>query len=151
MNKLIIFVLIIFSYKVYGKENLYDNFAFVSFDAVQKELVIDQSLPVKLNHYLKIWFDNRVRVNGFTGEVELKISEFKQKITNMKNGKRVDTSMFFEVYLYENSTDFIKKKGEVSAFGEISGSFSLNEFDDLIENTYLNLVSTLSVELKKKI
>ena len=42
-----------------------------------------------------------------------------------------------------------QKEGEVSAFGEMSGSFSLNEFDDLIENTYINLVSTLSVELKK--
>ena len=68
------------------------------------------------------------------------------------DGKRVNISLFFNITL--NKPLLSKKKiikGEVKSFGELTGTFSLNDFDILIENTQLDLIERLNIELKQKI
>ena len=80
------------------------------------------------------------------------ISNYKQEIINIDDGKRVNISLFFNITL--NKPLLSKKKiikGEVKSFGELTGTFSLNDFDILIENTQLDLIERLNIELKQKI
>ena len=42
-------------------------------------------------------------------------------------------------------------QGNVSSFGTISGDFSLNDFDTVIENTQIDLILRLSRDLQTKI
>ena len=48
-----------------------------------------------------------------------------------------------------SQTKFIE--GTVSSYGTLSGTFSLNDFDTIIENTQKDLILRLSRDLQSKI
>ena len=80
------------------------------------------------------------------------ISNFKQEVSSINDGKRVDVSLSFSVLITKDSQT--KKKlinGSVSSFGTLTGNFSLSEFDTVIQNTQSDLILRLSRDLKSKI
>ncbi len=124
----------------------------IEFDVVEKKLILDENLPLNLKNYIYFWFDNKVKIDGFNGNMTFSISDYNQEIININDGKRVNISLNFNVIL--NKPLLSKKKiikGEVKSFGELTGTFSLNDFDILIENTQLDLIERLNIELKQKI
>ena len=65
--------------------------------------------------------------------------------------KRVDVYLSFSVLL--NKPSLSQKKlieGSVSSYGTLIGNFSLNEFDNVIQNTQTDLIMRLSKDLKLK-
>lgn len=128
------------------------KFETMSFDVVQKQLILEQELPEHAQNLLSQWFDQRVKVDGFEGDMKFIVSDFSQNISSIDNGKRVDISLSFEVILNKPSlsqTTFIE--GNISSYGTIIGNFSLNEFDTVIQNTQSDLIIRLSKDLKSKI
>ena len=128
------------------------DFENVSFDVVQKQLVIETELPSYVEGLVSQWFDQKVKIDGFDGEMKFTISEYSEEISSISDGKRVDVSLFFNVVLNKPSlsqTKFIE--GNVSSYGTLSGNFSLVEFDTVIQNTQSDLVLRLSRDLKSKI
>ena len=128
------------------------DFENVSFDVVQKQLVIETELPSYVEGLVSQWFDQKVKIDGFDGEMKFTISEYSEEISSISDGKRVDVSLFFNVVLNKPSlsqTKFIE--GNVSSYGTLSGNFSLAEFDTVIQNTQSDLVLRLSRDLKSKI
>ena len=128
------------------------EFETMSFDVVQKQLVMEQELPDHIQNLLSQWFNQRVKIDGFDGDMKFIISDFKQEISPYNDGKRVDVSLKFEVIL--NKTSKSQKKfieGSVSSYGTLTGNFSLNEFDTVIQNAQSDLVVRLSKDLKSKI
>ena len=124
----------------------------MSFDVVQKDLVIQKDLPENLNFLISRWFDEKVKINGFNGDMKFTISDYKEITSSISNGKRIDLTLSFNVLIRKpllSQQKFIQ--GNVSAYGTISGDFSLNEFDTVIKNTQGDLVLRLSRDLKKKI
>ena len=124
----------------------------IEFDVVEKKLILDENLPLNLKNYIYFWFDNKVKIDGFNGNMTFSISDYNQEIININDGKRVNISLNFNVML--NKPLLSKKKiikGEVKSFGELTGTFSLNDFDILIENTQFDLIERLNIELKQKI
>ena len=124
----------------------------IEFDVVEKKLILDENLPLNLKNYIYFWFDNKVKIDGFDGNMTFSISDYRQEIININDGKRVNISLNFNVML--NKPLLSKKKiikGEVKSFGELTGTFSLNDFDILIENTQFDLIERLNIELKQKI
>lgn len=124
----------------------------MSFDVVQKELVIDQDLPENVRSLISHWFDKKVKINGFDGNMIFTISKYKEEITFINDGKRVDISLSFKITLRKpllSQTKLIE--GEVSSYGTLTGNMSLNEFDTVIQNTQSNLILRLSRNLKNKI
>ena len=133
-------------------ESLNPEFETMSFDVVQKDLVIQKDLPENLNFLISRWFDEKVKINGFNGDMKFTISDYKEKTSFISNGKRIDLTLSFDVLIRKPLLSQQKLiQGNVSAYGTISGDFSLNEFDTVIKNTQGDLVLRLSRDLKKKI
>ena len=128
------------------------DFANVSFDVVQKQLVIESELPPHVESLVAKWFDQKVKIDGFDGEMTFTISKYLEEISSISDGKRVDISLSFNVVLNKPSLSQTKKiEGYVSSYGTLSGNFSLAEFDTVIQNTQSDLVLRLSRDLKSKI
>ena len=128
------------------------DFANVSFDVVQKQLVIESELPSHVEKLVSQWFDQKVKINGFDGEMTFTISEYLEDTSSISEGKRVDISLSFNVLLNKPSLSQTKKiEGYVSSYGTLTGNFSLVEFDTVIQNTQSDLVLRLSRDLKSKI
>lgn len=124
----------------------------ISFDVVQKQLAIEQVLPENLQILLTKWFNEKVKVNGFDGDMIFTISEYKQTTSLIRDGRRVDAYLSFIISI--NKPEFSQKKiikGNVSSFGTLTGEFSLNEFEDIIHNAQSNLILRLSRELQLNI
>ena len=127
----------------------FDN---ITFDVVQKQLVIDTNMPDYVLSLVSQWFDQKVKINGFDGDMKFTVTQYDQEITSISDGKRVDISLQFRVLLNKPSlsqTKFIE--GGVSSYGTLSGNFSLSEFDQVIQNTQIDLISRLSQDLQSKI
>ena len=128
------------------------DFANLSFDVVQKQLVIESELPSHVEKLVSQWFDQKVKINGFDGEMTFTISEYLEDTSSISEGKRVDISLSFNVLLNKPSLSQTKKiEGYVSSYGTLTGNFSLAEFDTVIQNTQSDLVLRLSRDLKSKI
>ena len=156
MNK---FIFILLGFLVAGcqaNESFIDpirpDFANVSFDVVQKQLIIEQELPSYVEGLVSQWFDQKVKIDGFDGKMTFTISEYLEETSSISDGKRVDISLSFNVILNKPSLSQTKViEGYVSSYGTLSGNFSLAEFDTVIQNTQSDLVLRLSRDLKSKI
>ena len=128
------------------------DFENVSFDVVQKQLFIETELPIHVDVLVSQWFDQKVKINGFDGDMTFTISEFLEETSSISDGKRVDISLSFKVVLNKPSLSQTQMiEGSVSSYGTLTGNFSLAEFDTVIQNTQSDLVLRLSRDLKSKI
>jgi len=139
-----------------AKESFLDpikpEFENVSFNVVQKQLIIKPELPRHVKDLVSQWFDQKVKINGFDGDMKFIISEYLEEISSISDGKRVDISLSFNVILNKPSLSQTKKiEGYVSSYGTLTGNFSLADFDTVIQNTQSDLVLRLSRDLKSKI
>lgn len=133
-------------------DTLKPEFETISFDVVQKQLSIDQELPNHVQNLLSQWFDQRVKIDGFDGNMEFIVSNFNQEISPIDDGKKVDVSLSFRVILNKPSLSQTKYiEGNISSYGILTGNFTLNEFDTVIQNTQSDLILRLSKDLKSKI
>ena len=124
----------------------------ISFDVVQKKLIIDTNLPDHVQNLSSKWFDQKVKIDGFDGSMIFTISNYTQKVSSISEGKRVDLYLSFNVLLDKPSQSQKKMiKGEVSSYGTLTGNFSLKEFDTVIKNSQTDLIIRLSRDLKSKI
>ena len=128
------------------------EFETISFDVVQKQLVIEKELPDHVQNLLHRWFDQRVKINGFDGDMKFIVSDFNQNVSSIDEGKRVDVLLSFKVLLNKTSLSQTRLiDGSISSYGTLTGNFSLNDFDTVIQNTQSDLVIRLSKDLKSKI
>lgn len=127
------------------------DFETTSFDVVQKRLVIDPDLPNYLETILVQWFDHRIKIDGFDGDMVFTVSDFSQNITPISDGKRVDISLSFKLIINKKSSSKTQQiKGNISSYGVLTGNFALKEFDSVIKNTQKDLILRLSKDLKSK-
>ena len=127
----------------------FDN---ITFDVVQKQLFIDTNMPDYVLSLVSQWFDQKVKINGFDGDMKFTVTQYDQEISSISDGKRVDISLKFRLLLNKPSlsqTRFIE--GGVSSYGTLTGNFSLSEFDQVIQNSQVDLISILSKDLQSKI
>ena len=128
------------------------EFENVSFNVVQKQLIIEPELPNHVEDLVFQWFDQKVKIDGFDGEMTFNISEYLEDISSISDGKRIDISLSFKAVLNKPSLSQTQMiEGSVSSYGTLTGNFSLAEFDTVIQNTQTDLVLRLSRDLKSKI
>ena len=114
--------------------------------------MVETKLPDHVQMLISQWFDQKVKIDGFDGEMKFIISEYLEEISPIGDGKRVDISLSFNVILIKPSLSQTKMiEGSVFSYGTLSGNFSLAEFDIVIQNTQSDLVLRLSRDLKSKI
>jgi len=125
-----------------------EKFETVFLDAVTKELKFDQAIPESIKSKIKKWFDDKVKVDGLEGKAILIINDYAEEITNLDSGKRIDIKINFSIIIEnKSSSNKILVSGKVSAFGSLTGTFSLSEFDNLVSNTQNDLILRLSRDL----
>ena len=156
MNKLIFLLMLLFMMGCNANENFIDtlkpNLESMSFDVVQKQLVIKQGLPDHVKMLVTYWFDEKVKIDGFDGDMTFTILNYSQEISPINNGKKIDTSLSFQVLLIKPSLSQRKLiEGSVSSYGTLAGNFSLSEFDTVIQNAQSDLILRLSRDLQSKI
>ena len=128
------------------------EFENLSFNVVQKELVIETELPSNVEGLISQWFDQKVKIDGFDGEMTFTILEYLEESSSISDGKRVDISLSFNAILNKPSLSQTQMiEGSVYSYGTLTGNFSLAEFDTVIQNTQSDLVLRLSRDLKSKI
>ena len=98
---------------------------------------------------LNYWFNNKIKLKGFEGEMSIFIEDYSEEITNIPDGKKVEIYVNFKIFIRNTQNKTKNISGEVKSFSEISGDFSLNELDNLIEDTQYNLVLQLANKLSK--
>ena len=124
----------------------------MSFEVVQKKLIVEDDLPIYVEKLLKKWFQEKVKINGFDGDMKFMVKEYQEKISSINEGKRVDLSLRFEVLIKKPTlSKRVIIKGKVESYGSLKGTFTLNEFDTIIQNTQIDLIVRLSRDLKSKI
>ena len=127
------------------------DFENVSFNVVQKQLMVETKLPDHVQMLISQWFDQKVKIDGFDGEMKFIISEYLEEISPIGDGKEL-IFLVFNVILIKPSLSQTKMiDGYVSSYGTLTGNFSLAEFDTVIQNTQSDLVLRLSRDLKSKI
>lgn len=156
MNKFVFFIFIFLIVGCNANESFINQldpeFETMSFDVVQKSLIIKPELPDHVQSLISKWFNQKVKIDGFEGEMKFIISDFKEEISSISDGKRVDLSLSFEVTLNKPSLSEIKFiEGNISSYGTLTGNFSLSEFDTVIQNTQSDLIVRLSKDLKSKL
>ena len=156
MKKILIILIVFFISSCAANEKLVEplqpELQIISFDVVQKQLEVDTNIPNNLQLLITRWFDNKIKLNGFEGNMVFKITKFNQDTTLIDDGKRVDASLSFKIIMTKSSES--KKKfieGNVSSYGSLTGDFTLNEFDNVINKVQSDLILRLSQELKSKI
>ena len=156
MNKLVLIILSFIIASCQANESfikeLSPEFETISFEVVQKQIIVEPILPDNVQKLINKWFDQRVKIDGFDGEMKFTVSDFNQDISSISEGKRVDISLSYKIVLNKNSnseTKFIN--GNVSSFGTLVGNFSISDFETVIKNTQTDLVLRLSKNLKSKI
>ena len=124
----------------------------LTFDVVQKQLVTEPKLPQHVQGLLSQWFNEKVKIDGFDGDMTFTILEYLEETSSINDGKRVDLSLSFKAIINKPSlsqTQIIE--GSVFSFGTLTGNFSLEEFDTIIQNAQSDLFLRLSRDLKSKI
>lgn len=157
INKCLYFLIVIFFISgCKANEDLIDifepRFDPITFDVVKKKLVVEKELPSYVQELVSTWFNEKVKVNGFDGDMKFIITDYKQETNLVSDGKRVDIILSFKVLLKKPTLSQIKIiEGEVSSYGTLTGDLTLNEFDRVIQNTQSDLILRLSRDLKNKI
>lgn len=154
MYKLVIFFFLLAGCQnttgeIVSKKPSYED---ISFDVVEKRIFFDNSLPEQMIILINEWFDKKVKVNGIEGLVKIKANKYSKKITDIKEGKKVQIDL--EILIEISKPILSQKKYHkiiLNEFSTITGNFSLNEVDRIILNTQINLVDRLANKLKSKI
>ena len=124
------------------------NFDNVFFDVVEKKIIYEGEIPEYLKSVSKNWFDNNVKVDGVDGTMEMKLLNYNENISNISDGKKIELSMNFDVFIQKNNNSIKQRiKGDVSTYSTITGSFALEEIDTLISNSQVDLIRLLIKKL----
>ena len=57
------------------------DFENVYFDVVQKQLVIEPELPRHVQVLVSQWFEQKVKINGFDGEMKFTVSDYLEEVS----------------------------------------------------------------------
>lgn len=155
INSLTIIISLSFFITCSNSQNLIipvsSNFNELKFDVVSKNLIFQENVNPNIISLTSNWFDRFIKLDGFDGNLDLLIYDYLEVISDIDNGKRIETSFKFTLNITKNQSSFNKViEGKVSSFGKITGDFSLNDFDDLIINTQIELINRLASDLKSK-
>ena len=133
-------------------ESANPQFESMTFDAVTKNLIFEGDFPKHFINLSNQWFDNKVKINGFEGNMIFTLKNYFEQSSKISDGRKIDITVEFQVVLEKSSLSQKKViKGKVNSFSTLTGNFSLSEFDQLIIKTQNDLILRLSRDLKSKI
>ena len=124
----------------------------IKFDTVSKKIIfddLDDNLYIEnMKSILVYWFDNKIKTDGFDGNLNLNVKNITTKKVRNENYFKflVKLNLQFE----EANSDLSRTKTftiNVSEYGEISGSFTLKDQENLELNVMHKSLDSVSKKL----
>lgn len=156
MAKYLTLLLIIFlGCEMNGKQIIKNeklNFDEIKFDAVSKHLTFENKANNNevsdMQKIITYWFDNKIKTDGFEGSLEVIIDNLNTNKIKNKDYFKFTIDITF-TFIEEKNNPKKRKiyKINTSEHGEISGSFSINDQENLILNTMYKSLESVSKKI----
>ena len=125
------------------------NFENVKFNAVSKDLMftnIEEGLEVETTKKLvKNWFNNNVKIDGFEGNLSINVTSIKTNKIKRDEYYRFEIDISIE-FLETNEVLNKRKIYKINSieYGDIEGSFSIKDTENLNKNIILNSLKSIN-------
>ena len=111
----------------------------VRFDSVTKKLIFNNfkkdSDIENMKKIINYWFDNKIKTNGFEGSLDVNVNNIDIHKLKKLDYFKVSIKLVFEfIEIKENQKSKKTYNVEASEYGEIEGSFSINDQENLTLN-----------------
>ena len=125
------------------------NFENIKFNAVTKDLKftnIEEGLEVETTKKLvKDWFNNNVKIDGFEGNLIINVTSIKTNKIKRDEYYRFEIDISIE-FLETNEVLNKRKIYKINSieYGDIEGSFSIKDTENLNNNIILNSLKSIN-------
>ena len=125
------------------------NFENVKFNAVSKDLMftnIEEGLEVETTKKLvKNWFNNNVKIDGFEGNLSINVTSIKTNKIKRDEYYRFEIDISIE-FLETNEVLNKRKIYKINSieYGDIEGSFSIKDTENLNKNIISNSLKSIN-------
>ena len=125
------------------------NFENVKFNAVSKDLKftnIEEGLEVETTKKLvKNWFNNNIKIDGFEGNLSINVTSIKTNKIKRDEYYRFEIDISIE-FLETNEVLNKRKIYKINSieYGDIEGSFSIKDTENLNKNIILNSLKSIN-------
>ena len=152
---IVIFIFIISSCEINSEQIIKPeklNINEIKFNAVSKKLIFenfeDSSDTENMKKIIKYWYDNKIKTDGFDGSLDVIISNL--SLSKVKEKDYFKFALGLEIIFIEKNENLNKTKTyklNTSEFGEISGSFSINDQENLVLNIMHKSLNSINKKL----
>ena len=123
----------------------------VKFNAVSKKLEnifeVDGYDYEIMSEIIQYWFDNRIKTDGFDGDLYVNVKQIKFDREKKQDYYKFSVSLSLEFIEKKSSTEIKTYKVNSSEYGEIVGSFAINDQDILDINLMHKSLESISSKL----
>ncbi len=123
----------------------------VKFNAVSK-ILINEFKTNSFDHeimseIIQYWFDNRIKTDGFDGKLSLIVKNIQFNREKNPDYYKFSISLSIEFIEQKSSTDIKTYNLNSNEYGEIVGSFSIKDQDNLDLNLMHKSLESISIKL----
>ena len=116
----------------------------IFFDAVEKSIVIDDSFPISIKNKINYVYQNNFKTNGLEGSSNFIFDRFEKTEELIENGKKVTIKLVLNVEIFKNKNNSKKTlRYNIEEFGQITGDFSVKDYERLVESIENNTINSL--------
>ena len=123
----------------------------VKFDAVSKKL--ENSFKTNspdheiMSEIIDYWFDNRIKTDGFNGNLSVNVKQIQFEREKKQDYYKFSVSLSLEFIETKSSTNIKTYNVNTKEYGEIVGSFAINDQDNLDINLMHKSLESISSKL----
>ena len=123
----------------------------VKFNAVSKELEnefkANSSDHGTMSEIIQYWFDNRIKTDGFDGNLQVNVKQIQFDREKSEDYYKFSVSLSLEFIEKKSPTNIKTYNVNSNEYGEISGSFAINDQDNLDINLMHKSLESISFKL----
>jgi len=123
----------------------------VKFNAVSKKLEnifeANSSDHKIMNEIIQYWFDNRIKTDGFDGNLSVNVKNIKFDREKKQDYYKFSVSLSLEFVETKSSTNIKTYQVNSSEYGEINGSFAIKDQDNLDINLMHKSLESINSKL----
>lgn len=130
------------------------NFNELKFNSVTKKLIysnLQEDIDIRnMKKIIQYWYDNKIKTDGFDGSLEVNV--IKIETDKIKQEDYFKFTIKLEIEFTEKGVNLSRnKKYAISAqeFGDIKGSFSINDQERLTINIMYQSLTNISKKLEE--
>ena len=151
---IILFIFVFFGCEMNSKQVIKpENFLYdtIKFNAVTKVLQnkfeLNSSDHKTMSEIIKYWFDNRIKTDGFTGDLSVNVKKIEFNREKKQDHYKFLVSLSIEFIEQISSSNIKTYTVNSNKFGEIQGSFTIRDQDNLDLNLMHKSLESISSKL----